>query len=116
MIRTIAIALTLTLAACVTPGDIARIGLDVDSLRATWADDTATFEDVGEQLDNLSATVDQVVVDATARADGFITAGEAAGGGSVAIALALAALNRWRNSQRRRRGEPVNVPDSTAAA
>jgi len=103
------------LPACVMPGDIARIGVDVDELRATWADETATLADVGGKLDKLAGTVGQVVTDAEARTDGFITAGEAAGGGSIAIALALAGLNRWRDSRRKRRGEPVNMPDAPAA-
>ena len=99
--------LPLALGACVLPGDLERISDDLGALGLVVEDRESSMAEIGESVDTLGATVDQVIEDANARADGFISAGEAAGGGSIALALAFAALNRYRDSRRRKRGEPV---------
>lgn len=113
MMLATAVAIVAVVPSCATVAELTGILDDVIALRETFEDRDATWADVGEKVDDLAENIEEVKEDVEARGEAVLTAGELAGGGSIAIALAMAALNRYRDSRRRKRGEIVAVPRDT---
>jgi len=98
-IATLCASLLLFVAGCATSGDLLRIEdklLDLENGDATTADVVEEIEDV--------------IGDIQARTESGINAVKDLGlPGGLSLA-AIIALNLYRNSQRKRRGEVVNTP------
>ena len=105
--KLIAILALAFLPSCLTAGELERIQYGVAELRETVQDRESTFADIGSAVDRLALDLEEIEESVDERTRGFISAGEAGAGGTGLVGLGLLALNAFRNSQRRRRSEPV---------
>lgn len=114
MIRLLLILPIFLLASCVTAADIREISDRIYDFEEVLEDEYATQGEVAESFGAIGKTVDAVVKRVEDRGENFLTGAQAAGGGGLLSLFTGIGITMYRNSQRRKRGEPTNQAEADA--
>lgn len=101
------LCLPFLLCSCVTSGDFRALADEVGKIEAVAMDSTKTSVDLQDQINASGDAINQLadtVEERTASVVAGLTQGEA---GGVAGILAALGIHFYRNSQRKKRGEPT---------
>lgn len=111
MNRLALLVLLLISSACVTAQDLRDVADSVERMENAMDDVTASPEEVQAAIAQAKTEIVAKAEEIEGRTDGFIdTLTSAEGGVAGVVSLAaIAALNAWRNRQRKVRGEPTGA-------
>lgn len=106
--------IVLALQSCVaTAEDLRQIADSVAQVEAKMADEYATQGEVEQAFGDMGRTIGQVADRVDERLEsGILTVEDGLKGGGLLSLLTGIGLNMYRNSQRRRRGEPVTEAEA----